>query len=340
MILAAPLLALTVQSKTLPAWAALKAVYAAPAISKVALKTIPVSDPEFEVSDLEFPSSGGGTAHGTLIRPRGYAKSPLILLMHDLNDWGDKILRTAARPMLASGYAVLALDAPHHGRSGTTADQVKLNSLSSTWYFGTGDLAERMFKGDDNRHLDENFIVETIRTGVRDYSRVLTLLEKQPYVDLGRCGAFGYGLGSLTAGVLGGVDWRIQSVFLAFGGDPLRPYLDRIPDGPRRLAFAACCPSLFLADPASGTADVPNPCYVALMSGTTDAVFPSTAAQQVLGAVRNAEEIRVNADHLSPTLAVQPAVRWFDRTVFTIGSAMKSRPLPLTPPEWHRTGSS
>lgn len=324
-----------------PTWTELKEIYRTPDIPASDLKSTSVIDSDYDVTDLEFTSSGVGKAHGTLIRPRGFFRSPLILLMHGLGESSSSILKLAARPLLSSGYAVLALDAPHHGMSGTDQDRIKINAIGAAWYFGSGGgLVDTVFKGDDDRHSSETFLTETVQNGVRDYERALSLLSKNAYLDLKRCGAFGYSLGSLMAGVLGGVDSRVQSVFLAFGGDPVIPYLDQVTEQGRRLRIASCCPSLFLADSPQGATDIPNPCYVSLMSGSADTVIPQSAADRVFDVVTNAEMIRVKADHFSTGLAVEPAIRWFDRTIVVPSGVSQRRARLSKPPEWRRSGAT
>lgn len=60
--------------------------------------------------------------------------------------------------------------------------------------------------------------VETVRGNLRDYSRVLDWIERQPELDPARIGMFGVSLGAMDAVMLTALDGRISALVIAMAG--------------------------------------------------------------------------------------------------------------------------
>lgn len=102
----------------------------------------------------------------------------------------DKITAMA----LAKGYAVVAIDARHHGLRKDPALSV-VDIINNLHWWG-------------EREPYENMLVDT----VRDHRVLLDWLEQQPMLDKNNIKLVGYSMGAQVSLLLAGVDSRIQSV--------------------------------------------------------------------------------------------------------------------------------
>ena len=123
---------------------------------------------------------------------------PAVLLAHDLggskDDWWpeENVTRDPliARKLLASGYAVITMDARHHGERVANNDYTPPNIMV-------------VKHGQYHR-----FRTMTVQT-VIDYRRLLDYLEKRSDLADNRIGIIGYGYGGMIATLLSAVDSRI-----------------------------------------------------------------------------------------------------------------------------------
>lgn len=319
-----------------PSWDDLRKVYDYQPLVATAVTTKAVQDPDYVVVDISFPSEEGTIANGTLVRPAGYQRSPLILLLHGLSEDAEHMLQPSVRTLVGAGYAVFAMDAPHHGKRKTGADDSVISGIGLDWFGDSSQgLIHAVFQADDANHTKEKLLVNTVQVGIRDYRRALDYLAVRPDIDIKRCGAFGYSLGSIMAGVLGGVDRRIESVYLSFGGDPIFPILESV-EGDRRLSIASCCPSLYLKSPEGAMQNPPNSCDVGMLNGLEDHVIPTSDSERLFAAVRGSSSTRLALDHFQFAAAVQPALVWFQKTLYVPGGVVMRRRVSAGAAKWVR----
>lgn len=154
-------------------------------------------DSLFRRERFQFQSVDGTPVFGFLAIPTiGKPPYPCILQLHGItgsksNWWreGTKSYRLT-QELLASGFAVLALDAQLHGERKTTNDF------------------------EDPRSIMQHRLVNTYREmvvhSVVDYRRSIDYLTTFTEIDTSRIGLIGYSLGGKMAFILSGIDSRIK----------------------------------------------------------------------------------------------------------------------------------
>ncbi len=257
-----------------PAWAILSKSYdvdnskAAAVKENVRTSTIAYTTHFVLTGPNQEPVPGG------FMRPKADGIYPVVLLLHGLSSDKDTMLKVYGVPLLNNGFAVLALDAPHHG--------------------------ERK-KADVNQMDTANF-AESVHEGCREYRRVLDWLAQRKDVDPKRIGLLGYSMGSITGAILAAVDPRIQDLVLCVGGDPIVSFAPNIPEG-KRDAMYSICPSLFIGHVA--------PHKVLMLNGRRDSVMAEPAVDRLFGAAKQPKNIEwFDSDHVLPHQHVIRAVSW------------------------------
>ena len=174
------------------------------------------------------------------------------------------------------GFAVLALDCPHHG--------------------------ERKDKDPDVSAVDTTNFAEAVREGTREYRKALDWLCARKDIDAHRIGALGYNMGAMMAVILAAVDDRVSDIALCVGGDPVISFAPNIPEG-KRDAMYSICPSLF--------ADHISPRRVLMLNARIDDVMPANAVFRLYGAFKQPKLLEwYDTNHILPASAVNRAVGW------------------------------
>lgn len=249
-----------------PTWEQLKAAYNIPALASDQVKTTERKAVEGTYVEFNFPSAASGTAHGIFVRPNAKGPFPLVVLLHGLGGSGQEMITNFAKPLLARGLAVMALDAPHHGTRATAEDRQELQSTMLRFAMSKDQAAGLgAFMFHDSLGKNSKLALETIQGGVKDVRRALDWIKSPEYrVDSTQIGAMGISLGSIMAAILSGVDDRIDAELLVIGGDPIAPFLDQVPE-PERLADSTLASSLYLPHSTA---------HVMMLNGYRDTVIP------------------------------------------------------------------
>src|SRR5262249_23529068 len=150
-----------------------------------------------------------------------------------------------AKDFLTKGFAVMAIDAPHHGDRATQADRDFMTS-EVLKFAGSKDqsqgLAYFLVHNDPDKNL--KFVSDAIEGGVRDVRRAIDFITVSGHrVDAKQIGAFGVSMGSIMASILSGVDDRINADLLVIGGDPVAPFVGQAPAGMEMTMAAGACSS-------------------------------------------------------------------------------------------------
>lgn len=252
---------------TAPAWDQLKAVYDVPAFDTEKVQETDRQAAEGTYTEFNFPSENGSTAYGTFARPTGKGPFPLVVLLHGLGGSRQQMIEPFAKEFLKRGVAVMAIDAPHHGQRGTQQDKNDLGAVAFAFAVSKDQskgLGAFMAQSGGMSKLG----LEAIEWGLRDTRRALAwALRPEHRVDSSKIGAFGISLGAIMSAILSGVEPRINADLLVLGGDPVLPYIDRVPTD-QRLNGAAAAPSLFLGHSTA---------HVLMLNGYNDTVIPREA---------------------------------------------------------------
>ncbi len=175
---------------------------------QVKLETVELIEGGHRAQALRFHTFDGGEVRGRIVYPAGASGPvPLLIGLHALgrNHHRWFVSEFMRRPTieqthrvtalaLASGYAVLALDAREHGERKNPA-HTALDILHDLHWWGKREPYERM-------------IIDTLK----DYRALLDWAVQQPGIDARRVRAVGYSMGAQMALLLGGLDPRIEAV--------------------------------------------------------------------------------------------------------------------------------
>lgn len=193
---------------------ALQARYALPAGATPQVELSPITQPppgQPHSLALRLRSFDGSVAEGRLVYPSDPAQAerpfPLLIGLHALGRahqrWWDREFKgretleqtdRITALALASGYAVLAIDARRHGlRKDANGPASQL--LRDLHLWGAREPYERM-------------LIDT----VRDHRLLLDWVSTQPQLDRTRVRVAGYSMGGQLALLLGGIDPRISAV--------------------------------------------------------------------------------------------------------------------------------
>ncbi len=254
-----------------PTWDQLKAVYDVKPLSDDVVKTQDRTATEGTYTEFEFPSDEGGTAYGTFVRPNTKGPFPLVLLLHGMGGNRKFMMDNFAKTLLAKGFAVMALDAPHHGDRASAGDGTFFQSMGMKFAMSKDrdqGLGAFMITDADAR----KFASEAIEGGVRDIRRALNWITIPGHrVDPKQIGALGISMGSIMASILSGVDDRINADMLVIGGDPIAPFIGKVSSDQTMTAAAASC-SLFLGHSTA---------HVLMLNGYNDGVLPRADAMRL-----------------------------------------------------------
>ena len=267
LLLAFALFPAFVIAQTPPSWDQLKAVYDVQPLNDSDVKSQDRTAPEGTYTEFNFTSEGMDTAYGTFVRPNGKGPFPLIVMLHGLGGSRQDMLRSFAPTFLKDGFAVLAMDDPHHGDRATPDDKTLLQKT----IFGfamrkdqSQGLGEYMALNDPNGSIF-NFSSDAVVRGTRDIRRAIDWITIPGHrVDAHRIAAVGISLGSIMTSILSGVDDRINADLLFIGGDPILGVVPQLPAAEQSMAYDGSC-SLFLGHSTA---------HVLMMNGYNDHVIP------------------------------------------------------------------
>jgi len=157
---------------------------------------------------IVFTGANGRRVPALLAIPtRATARVPVVLALHagagSKEDWwqSDSFERGSlvTDRLIASGIAVLALDAELHGERAATSD---FDSFRAMWF--------------DKQWFD--WIRDALVLTVKDYRRALDYLTTRTDIDTSRVGVIGYSLGGIAALQLAAVEPRLRVVVSCVGG--------------------------------------------------------------------------------------------------------------------------
>ncbi len=189
---------------------ALQARYALPAEARPQVELHPVAGQPHS-QELRLRSFDGSEAVGRIVYPSDPALAerpfPLLIGLHALGRahprWWDREFKGSAtleqtdritEIALASGYAVLAIDARRHGQR-KDLDRPVTEMMRDLHLWGRREPYERM-------------LIDT----VRDHRLLLDWVVSQPQFDRERIAVAGYSMGGQLALLLGGIDARVSAV--------------------------------------------------------------------------------------------------------------------------------
>lgn len=257
-----------------PAWEKLRAAYAYDVAKPLEAKTEPLEYPNILAYKVTLTGANGKSVPGLFARPKADGVFPVILLLHGLTSTKEVAGLMFGPTLIQNGFAVLALDAPHHGA--------------------------RKVDG-ENQAAPEN-VGDAIYEGCRDYRRALDWLATCKDVDMKHVGLIGYSMGSMMGSILGAVDSRINAVALCVGGDPVVAMMAALPDEQKSLAMAVS-PSLYIAHIA------PRPIY--MLNGKQDETMKEPSVKLLYDAAGDPKKIEwFESGHILPKEALDKAITW------------------------------
>lgn len=285
--LAAPMVrAQTAPVPAPPAWEKLRAAYDYDAKKPLDVKetALPMPDaPNVMATHLTLAGKDGAVVPGVFARPKTPGIVPVVILLHGLTSDKETMLKIFGLPLVAQGFAVLALDAPHHGERRVAGEAAP-----------TGPV-----------------FAQTAHDGVVDWRRGLDYLGTRKDVDGKRIGLLGYSMGSIMGSILCGVDTRIQAAALCVGGDPLIAFATAVPDAVRPTLYAVS-PSLYIGHIA------PRP--ILMLNGTSDTTITAEASSRLYAAAREPkQQVMFASGHMLPKEAGEKAVAWLTKKLKTDG---------------------
>ena len=224
---------------------------------------------------LSFTGPGGKPVAGTFMRPKADGTYPCALLPHGLTNNKEIAISMFGHALLAKGIAILALDAPEHGKG----------------------------QSPNKSYWNEQIITVAVHEGGRNYRRALDYLATRPDIDMEHIGLLGYSLGSITGSILGAVDERIGAFAFCVGGDPFLPIAHAQPNDNIRQAELQVCPSLYIGHISNKP--------IIMFNGLTDVVIVPPAAKLLQAAAPQPKEVVwYSGGHDVPTAIRTRAVDW------------------------------
>lgn len=258
-----------------PAWETLKAAYDYDSAAPLDVREAPKTNETALQINLTFTGPYGKEVDGIFLRPKADGVYPCVLLPHGLTNNKEIAIKRYGDALIKKGLAVLALDAPEHGRQ----RQPNKNMWS------------------------EAVITVAVHEGGRNYRRVLDYLATRQDVDSQRIGLLGYSLGAITGAVLGGVDERVKAFALCADGDPFRPIAQATQNAKTREAIFDVSPSLYIGH------ITPRP--IIMYNGNHDVVIVPPAAVLMQQAAQQPKQIVwYNGGHDVPETIQARAVAW------------------------------
>ena len=263
----------------IPDWKTLSAAYAYDNKKPTEVKEEEKKSDSSYLLHISFAGSKGDKVYGIFARPKKEGVYPTVLLLHGLTSDKETMVKAFGSALIAKGFAVLALDAPHHG--------------------------ERKM-ADENQQSPDTF-ASAVREGCLDYRRALDWLIARKDVDARHIGLIGYSMGSFMGAILGGVDDRIGAFALCVGGDPIITFVPQVPETLRVQIFTIC-PSLYVDHIA------PRP--LLMLNGKGDRTVVETASKRLYDAARDPkEQIWYESGHILPPAALDKCVIWMGEKI-------------------------
>lgn len=258
-----------------PAWPTLKAAYDYDSAAPPDVKEEPVANEAALQINLTFTGPYGKEVDGIFMRPKADGVYPCVLLPHGLTNNKETAIKMFGNTLVKKGLAVLALDAPEHGK--------QRQPNKNMW--------------------TEAVITVAVHEGGRNYRRVLDYLANRQDVDNQRIGLIGYSLGSITGAILGAVDDRIKAFAFCVGGDPFRPIAQATQNAKTREAIFDVSPSLFIGHIS------PRP--IIMYNGNHDIVIVPPAAVLLQQAAQQPRQVVwYNGGHDVPQTIESKAIAW------------------------------
>lgn len=257
-----------------PIWAKLQMAYAYPKGSPQ-VKETPKQNEEMMQINLELTGANGKPVEGVFLRPKPDGKYPCALVLHGLTSNKEAIIKLYGLALVKKGVAVLALDAPGHGKQRVPGKNM--------W--------------------TEAVIAPAVREGDRNYRIALDYLGGRNDIDTDRIGLLGYSMGAIMGSILGAVDDRVKYFALCAGGDPFLPIARTTVNDTHRGIIMRVSPSLFIGHIS------PRP--LLMCNGLEDPVVVPPAARLLqMNALPPREVVWYNGTHDVPLNIRQKAVDW------------------------------
>jgi uncharacterized protein len=256
-----------------PEWSKLSAPYeyeqGAPEVQEQ-----PVERPNAVQLNITFTGPSGKPVEGVFLRPKAEKPYPCVLVLHGLTNNKEIALKMFSDRLLKNGMAILALDAPEHGKS-----QPKNKS-----------------------YWNQQVIETAVREGVRNYRSALDWLTQREDIDPSKIGALGYSLGSITSVILGAVDERVSAFSLCVGGDPFL-IIARTQTAVQKDSALYVSPSLYVSRLAGRP--------ILFQNGKKDVVIVRPAAMLLHNAAKDPKQVAwYNGGHDLPTAIRTRASDW------------------------------
>ncbi|MCW3097219.1 MAG: esterase [Chthonomonadaceae bacterium] len=276
-----------------PSWDALKAAYDYDSSAAPDVKEEPVANENVMVLHITFTGPDGKPVNGTFMRPKADGVYPCALVMHGLTNNKETSIKLFGNRLVAKGIAILALDAPQHGK-----DQPP-----------------------NKKYWNDTVYTAAVHQGVRNYRRALDYLTARPDIDKEHIAAIGNSMGAIMCAIIGSVDDRIQALSLCVGGDPFLA-IARTRSHPEDYDVS---PSLFIAHFA------PRP--VVMYNSKTDPVMVLPAAYMLQNAAKDPKQVVwFSGTHDVPEAIRQRAEDWIVTKVGASQVAAKAdAPKPASP---------
>ena len=270
-----------------PGWEKLTAAYDYPQ-DTIEMKEDPQQRDDAVQINLSFTGPSGKTVQGIFLRPKADKAYPCALVLHGLTNNKEIALKMFGARLLKNGVAILALDAPEHGKG----------------------------EPKNKSYWNQPVIEVAVHEGVRNYRSALDWLVKRDDIDPARIGALGYSLGSITSVILGAVDNRVSAFSLCVGGDPFLPVAQVESVAQQQSAFAVS-PSLFVSHLAGRP--------ILFQNGRKDAVIVQPAAMLLHNAAKDPKTVAwYNGGHDLPDAVRARAVDWMVKRLSTAAPQTKS----------------